>query len=214
MTRDETESNKDISLLFEGIPGLDPMAGPIPKTERSSASQFVDLNAEASPAVLSGLLNCNVSLIYQMRQDGKLPPNSNATYRECIHHYLTYWRGRASKKASNMAELLAQQEYELKRVKTEREWLAVKKEKGELLDIQVLAEQLEPVFLQLRTQLVALARRYPVVIEDVDKILDGWDKAGQEMFKIAEAELQTFIEERMNEKPEVEEKEEQEKSND
>lgn len=184
MKQDQIDSNKDYSLLDE----LPPVSGMI-------APQLINLNGSVNLQVLAGLLDANISMMYAYRQNGKLPPNSDATYKDCIRHHLTWWKNRASQKANNLADASLLQEMKLREAKIEREWLAVKKAKEELLDITVLAEVLEPVFLGLRTQLCSLARKYPEMEKEIDTILETWEKSGKEMFEKADLEMTTFIEE-------------------
>lgn len=157
------------------------------------APQLIDLNGPVSPAVLAGLLDCSVALVYQYRQNGRLPPNSDASYKECIKHHLTFWKNRTAAKANNLTEAVMLAELRLKEPKIEREWLAVKKERAELLEVNKLAEVLEPVFLAVRTQLCSLARKHPEVREGVDKILEGWERMGKETFALASQENDDFI---------------------
>lgn len=57
----------------------------------SSAMQFIDLDTKVSPAILASIFGCNVSLIYQDVQSGKLPnPIIDHTYRECIQFSRKY----------------------------------------------------------------------------------------------------------------------------
>lgn len=184
MKQDQIDSNKDYSLLDE----LPPVSGMI-------APQLINLNGSVNLQVLAGLLDANISMMYAYRQNGKLPPNSDATYKDCIRHHLTWWKNRASQKANNLADASLLQEMKLREAKIEREWLAVKKAKEELLDITVLAEVLEPVFLGLRTQLCSLARKYPEMEKEIDTILETWEKSGKAMFEKADLEMTTFIEE-------------------
>jgi hypothetical protein len=203
MTRDEIDNNKDLSGLLEGIPGLDPS---LPAPHPRVAAQLIDLNGAPSPAVLSGILGSSVAMVYQYRQDGKLPPNSDASFRDCIIHHINYWKNKAASKASNVAEAALIQEMRLREAKIEREYLALKKDKGDLIDINVLAEVFEPAFLAVRTQLCSLARKHPDLQSEIDKILSGWDKLGQETFKKADAEFTDYIQMMMERELELPEK--------
>lgn len=52
---------------------------------------FINPDEKISPAILAGLLNRNVSLIYQWSQIGRLPDikGTTVTYRECLDHLVT-----------------------------------------------------------------------------------------------------------------------------
>ena len=159
--------------------------------------QLIDLYAPISPAVLSGIFGCNVQMLYQYRQDGKLPPNTDANYRDCIKHHLDYWKTKSVRKASNLQEAALLQDTQLKRAKTEREWLAIKKERGELVDITELALTFEPYFIAMRSQLVSLGRKHPEIQDSIDGLLSTWQKLGEEITKQAAEDLDTFITEQM-----------------
>lgn len=159
---------------------------------------LIDLNAVASPAVLSGLFGCNVQMIYQYRQDGKLPPNTNATYAECILQHTKYWKLKSVKKASNVAEAALMQKIQLDRAKTEQTWLAIAKERRELVDTQELAMLFEPFFTKMRGQLMAVTRKYPETAQMLDGLLGNWNQLGREMLQKGSDELENFIEEQMN----------------
>jgi hypothetical protein len=204
MRQDQIESSADREQefdLFAGIPGLDPT---IPEPTRApEAPQLVNLTGATSPAVLAGLLGIPVALIYQGRLDGKLPPNSDASYRDSIRHYVTFWKNRHNQKANNLNEASIVQEMRLREAKIEREWLAVKKDRGDLIDRATLAEVFEPVFLMLRAQLCSLARKNPDVLPDIDKMLESWDKLGRETFNLAEQEMEAFIQAKLEEEPDI-----------
>lgn len=163
-----------------------------------SSGQMINLDEPASPAVLSGLFSKNVSLIYQMRQDGKLPPNSDATYRACIKHYTEFLQTRASKKASNVAEASLLQKIQLDRAKTEAEWLNLRVKRGELVDTKDLALEFESYFTLMRSQLNAMARRFPDTVEVVDELLSHWHDLGKALMQQAGRELEDFVEVEMN----------------
>jgi len=54
---------------------------------------IINLDGKVSPAILASIFGCNVSLVYQEVQAGRLPnPVIEHTYRECIQAYLTYFK--------------------------------------------------------------------------------------------------------------------------
>ena len=165
---------------------------------------MVDINGEISPAVLAGILGCNVSMVYQYRQDGKLPPNSDASLRDCLKHHVTYWKNKSIQKATGLSEAALLQKVQLDRARTESTWLQIKKERGELVDTDLLAQTFEPHFLHLRTQLCSLARKHPDIQMEIDKILNGWAKLGEEMSIKATEELQDFIQIQMDKEIDIE----------
>ncbi|MDD5165739.1 MAG: hypothetical protein PHG25_04380 [Candidatus Pacebacteria bacterium] len=166
-----------------------------------SKQQFIDINGKPSPAVLSSLLGISVQMVYQGRQDGKLPPNSDATYKECLNHYSNYWKTKSASKVSNVSEAALLQKIKLDTAKTESEWLNIKQKKMELLDVQQLAETFEPIFLHIRTRLVSISRKHPETQDTIDQALEELYHLGESMLSKATVELDSFIKDKMDEEP-------------
>ncbi len=162
-------------------------------------SSIIHLDTQASPAILAGVLGINVSSVNQGRQTNMLPPNSSATYRQCIQHYVNHWKQKSSRRASSISEAAALQKMKLDAAKTESEWQNIKQKKQELLDIQQLAETFEPVFLHIRTQLVSLARKYPDIQVEVDRCLEELCDLGEKTLQQGKADLDGFIQTKMDE---------------
>lgn len=190
MNRDQIESSR-----FPEIDLSDLMTGP--GSRKVKTEQYVNLNGEVSPAVLAGLLDCNVSLIYQMRQNGRLPPDSGASLKDNIRYHLEFWKKKAANKVNGLQDAATLQKIQLDRVRTEQAWLGVKKDRGELVEVEKLALVFEPYFTQLRTQLCSLARKHPEMQIEIDKIMNNWARLGEEVQEIAKKELDTFIEQEM-----------------
>lgn len=149
----------------------------MPNSENEKVTQ-IDLDTPASPAVLSGILGISVPMIYQGRQDGKLPPESNASYRNCIQQYVQWHKKRSNTKASNMAEKKMLQEIRNGIAKEEKQWLDIREQRGMLIDKEELKNVVEPVFHLVRSGLVNLAREHPDIQEKVDGILRSWATLG------------------------------------
>lgn len=192
MQQTQIDASKDTTDL------LDELLSP------TGSKQVIDINAQASPAVLSGILGINVQQIYSSRQDGKLPPNSDASYRDCIKWYTTFYKTKSQSKASNMGEAALVQKIKLDAAKTEQAWLGIKRERGELIDTALLAERFETHFIHLRMQLCALTRRRPELEKEIDAMLAEWSALGKEMMDKSEETLDTFIQEQMESDIEVE----------
>jgi hypothetical protein len=172
--------------------------------------QQINIHDKPSPAVLAGLLGISVQMVYQGRQDGKLPPNADATYKECINHYINYWKTKSSSKVSNVSEAALLQKIKLDTAKTEMEWLNIKQKKMELLDVAQLAEAFEPIFIHIRTRLVSLSRKHPETTESIDQAMEELYHLGETVFARGSEDLAEFIDIKMNEELEVEPKEEEE----
>lgn len=197
MNRDKIENSTVGKLPAEAIDLSEFMTaatGPQPKTGK----HYVDLNGEVSPAVLAGLLDCNVSLIYQMRQNGRLPPNSDASLRDCVKHHIAFWKQKSINKVNGLQDAATVQKIQLDRARTESAWLQIKKDRSELVDVNQLATVFEPYFIQMRTQLCSLSRKHPEIQTELDKIMDDWARLGEELRAQASQELDLFIDQELN----------------
>jgi hypothetical protein len=167
----------------------------------NSSGQTINLDDPASPAILSGMLwkiPKNVSLIYQMKQSGKLPPETAASYRDNIIWYVDYLENRASRKANNVAEASLLQKIQLDRAKTESEWLNLRVKREELVDTEDLALEFEPYFTLMRGQLNALVRKIPEAATEIDNLLAHWRDLGKAMMAKSSEELKNFVDTEMN----------------
>lgn len=203
MNRDQIENGRNITAVGD-LGDLDLSEFLTPQADAKRGKQLVDINGEVSPAVLAGILGCNVSMVYQYRQDGKLPPNSDASLRDCLKHHVTYWKNKSIQKATGLSEAALLQKVQLDRARTEATWLQIKRDRGELVDTAKLAQTFEPHFLHLRTQLCSLARKNPSLQVEIDKIMAGWAKLGEEMKLQATEELDNFIQTQMEKEVEIE----------
>lgn len=159
---------------------------------------IVNLDTVASPAILAGILGINVSSVNQGRQTNMLPPNSSATYRQCIQHYVNHWKQKSSRRAGSISEAALLQKMKLDAAKTEAEWLNNKQKRMELVDINELAETFEPVFLHIRTQLVSLSRKFPEIQTEVDRCLEELCELGERTLAKGKEDLDGFIEKKMD----------------
>jgi len=180
----------------------DPLADFL-ETPTDVPKQLINLNGQCSPAVLAGVLGINVQQVYQFRQDGKLPPNSDASFRDCIKWHTTFWKTKSISKANSMGEAALIQKIKLDTAKTEQTWLAIKKDRGELIDVKMLAEQFEHHFIHMRMQLCAISRRLPALEKDIDGILLEWSKLGTGIMKKSQEELDNFIQAQMEKEVEI-----------
>lgn len=168
-------------------------------TERDE--HLVALDDEVSTRVLSGILGVNVSQIYSFRKDGKLPFSPRASLRKCLLHHLDYYRSRSLRRAGNVGDADLIQKIKLNKAKTEQTWLAVRKERGELVDVELLSEQFEPHFLHLRMQLHSLARKHPELREGLDKVLEEWSLLGEKLMRVSKEQLGQFIQKQLEDEP-------------
>ena len=119
------------------------------------------LNTPASPVVLAQLFKQQLPLIYQMRKNGQLPVNAEASYSECISTYIGYLHRRATtKNVEGQEELTAAQVKNLQS-RTHLNWLEIAEKKQELVDIDKVSLMLEAAFLRMRDTVTNLGRKYP-----------------------------------------------------
>lgn len=150
------------------------------------------LEQPAKPAVLAGILDLNTKNLYQYIQGGRIPPPP-ASYKTCILEYVNYLQNRAKRKAGNLSETQTLQEIKKLEAVTEKEWLNVKVLREGLINMGDLAEEFEPIFLQIRMQLTTLARTYPETQKQIDTVLESWSNMGQRMMTKSEEDLEKII---------------------
>lgn len=157
----------------------------------------IDLDSVVSPAVLAGILGISVPMIYDSRKQGKLPPNSDATYRQSIQQYVQWHKARSNVKASSMAERKMLQEIRNGIAKEELAWLEIKEKRSMLVDKQELAEVIEPIFYLIKSGLTNLARENPEIQEKIDNLLRSWQTIGEHMESSAIKDADNFVREKL-----------------
>lgn len=61
--------------------------------ELPSVQGLVNIDGLVSPAILASIIGCNVSLVYQEVQAGRLPnPLVDHTYRDCLQMYIKHFK--------------------------------------------------------------------------------------------------------------------------
>lgn len=169
---------------------------------------IIDLDAIPSPAVLAGILDIPVSMIHQGRQDGKLPAKTTASYRECIHQYLHYYKKKINSKSTSMGEAKLAQDIRNGIAKEELQWLEIKREKEQLIDVAEMKDLFEPIFQIIRSSLVNLSRQYPETQKEVDNMMNSWFTLGEKIATKASQDANDFVQSMLEKEltmPEVEE---------
>jgi hypothetical protein len=151
---------------------------------------IIDIDSMASPAILAGLLDISVSMVSQGRQDGKIPAKVSATYRECIHQYIAYYKRKIASKSSSMMEAKLEQDIRNGIAKEELQWLQIKREKELLIDVNEFKDSFEPIFHLIKSSLVNLARKYPDTTLEIDNMLNTWFTLGEKM--VVEANIDSL----------------------
>jgi len=154
---------------------------------------IIDLDSVPSPAVLAGILDIPVSMVHQGRQDGKLPAKVTATYRECIHQYIHYYKKKINSKSTSMGEAKLAQDIRNGIAKEQQQWLEIKQTKQELLDIAVMKDLFEPVFHLIRSSLVNVARKHPEAQVDIDNMLELLSGLGAKVASKANTDANNYV---------------------
>ena len=170
---------------------------------------IIDLDSVPSPAVLAGILDIPVSMVHQGRQDGKLPAKVTATYRECIHQYIHYYKKKINSKSTSMGEAKLAQDIRNGIAKEELQWLEIKKEKELLLDVNEMKELFEPIFQIIRSSLVNLARQHPSTVADIDNMLESLSGLGRKVAIKANADAEYFVQSMLEKELSLEQSEEE-----
>ena len=154
---------------------------------------IIDLDTQASPAILSGILDIPVSMVHQGRQDGKLPSKTSATYRECIQQYIHYYKKKINSRATSMGEAKLAQDIRNGIAKEEMQWLEIKREKEQLIDVNEMKELFEPIFHIIRSSLVNIARKHPETQKDIDNMLESLSILGTKVANKAAQDGEEFV---------------------
>ncbi len=164
----------------------------------------VFLSNKVSPAILSAMLGCYPENIYQMRQDGRLPPSPEASYFECIKHHLEYLKGKVNARRTTMGEAKLEQDIRNGKAKEVLQWLEVKEKKESLVEINILKEQIEPVFAMVNSGLVDVTRRFPETQKHIDKLLNSWQVVGEKLLLESASNGAAFVDAQLSAELDIE----------
>jgi len=170
---------------------------------------IIDIDAQASPAILAGILDIPVSMVHQGRQDGKLPSRTSASYRESIQQYIYHYKKKVSTRSTSMGEAKLAQDIRNGIAKEELQWLEIKKEKELLLDVNEMKELFEPIFQIIRSSLVNLARQHPTTVADIDNMLESLSGLGKKIATKANADAEYFVQSMLEKELSLEQSEEE-----
>ena len=94
-----------------------------------------------------------------------------------------------------MAEAKLAQDIRNGIAKEEMQWLEIKREKELLLDVNELKDLFESVFQIIRSSLVAIARKHPIVMNEVDNMLESLYSLGTKVAIKANKDADNFVQE-------------------
>lgn len=169
---------------------------------------IIDLDAQASPAILAGILDIPVSMVHQGRQDGKLPSRTTASYRESIQQYIYHYKKKVSTRSTSMGEAKLAQDIRNGIAKEELQWLEIKKEKELLIDVNEMKELFEPIFQIIRSSLVNVARKHPSTVADIDNMLGSLTELGSKIASRANDDANYFVQSMLEKELSLEQAEE------
>ena len=169
---------------------------------------IIDLDAQASPAILAGILDIPVSMVHQGRQDGKLPSRTTASYRESIQQYIYHYKKKVSTRSTSMGEAKLAQDIRNGIAKEELQWLEIKKEKELLIDVNEMKELFEPIFQIIRSSLVNVARKHPSTTTDIDNMLGSLTELGLKIATKANDDANYFVQSMLEKELSLEQAEE------
>jgi hypothetical protein len=154
---------------------------------------IIDIDAQASPAILAGILDIPVSMVHQGRQDGKLPSRTSASYRESIQQYIYHYKKKVSTRSTSMGEAKLAQDIRNGIAKEYLQWMEIKTLKEEVIDVAVMKELFEPVFQIIRSSLVNIARQHPETVETIDNTLESLYSLGEKIAARANEDSKYYV---------------------
>jgi uncharacterized protein YaaN involved in tellurite resistance len=77
--------------------------------------------------------------------------------------------------------------------KEEQQWLEIKRLKYELLEASEMKELFEPGFHIIRASLVNLARKYPNIQNEIDNMMESWNRLGEQIGKKANMDGDAYV---------------------
>jgi phage terminase Nu1 subunit (DNA packaging protein) len=179
--------SKDINMLDPGNKG------------------YIDINDPNDANILAGILGISVQMVYGARKDGKLPAHTNATYKECIQQYIQYYKSKIANKANSMYEAKMEQDIKNGVAKEQMQWLEIKKQKQEVVDVQVLSELIQPIFQIIKSNLVNISRKFPETEKDIDRAFDSLYSLGNKIAERATLDADTYVQEQLEKEIDVQE---------
>jgi uncharacterized protein YaaN involved in tellurite resistance len=132
-------------------------------------------------------------MVYQGRQDGKLPASPDASYRDCIQHYISFYKKKINSRSTSMAEAKLAQDIRNGIAKEEQQWLEIKRLKMELLEASEMKELFEPIFHIIRSSLVNLSRKYPELQNEIDNMMESWNRLGEQVEQKAVVDSNAYV---------------------
>jgi hypothetical protein len=154
---------------------------------------IIDIDAQASPAILAGILDIPVSMVHQGRQDGKLPSRTSASYRESIQQYIYHYKKKVTTRSTSMGEAKLAQDIRNGIAKEYLQWMEIKTLKEEVIDVAVMKELFEPVFQIIRSSLVNISRQHPETVETIDNTLESLYSLGEKIAARANEDSKYYV---------------------
>jgi hypothetical protein len=189
--------------------------------EQTTNIVFINPDEQVSPAILAGMLNRNVSQIYQWGQTGRLPDVKNGvfSYRQCLDHLVTsLLRMEEAKALKDKARFDGEGlhplvEEKLKQnIKTERAreadlWQKIAIKRGEYVSFEKKLDLVEGFILSIRDTLLSIANNNPALQGQIDNAMEELYQAGKVLVEEADIDANEFIDTMLAVEVEIEDKE-------
>lgn len=182
----------------------------------------VCMDDKVSPSTLAAILGYTAPLLYQEAARGVIPTDfTNYTYKEIIHNYVKYFkkaqdvkleklkaeqesykarkgitRADGTDNSTEMVELgLAKlkSDIRLNVAKEAQVWLKTHVERQLYVSSSSLLEVVEPIVLNMRSIILSIAEKNPLMEEQVDLLLDNLHNLGKSLLENANYDADNFL---------------------
>jgi hypothetical protein len=180
------------------------------------------MDDKVSPSTLAAILGYTAPLLYQEAARGVIPTNfTDYTYKEIIHNYVKYFkkaqdvklekvkaeqesykarkgiiRGDGSDSSQEMNELALakmKSDVRLNVAKEAQVWLKTYVERQQYISIESLIEIAEPVILNMKSIILSISEKNPLMEEKVDLLFDNLHTLGKMLVDSAEHDGNKFL---------------------
>lgn len=122
-----------------------------------------------------------------------------ATVKEAILAIVDYKVMKAAGNSNNLVEEKLREEIKLSIARRRNFNHDLMEKELKVVAIADLQEVFEPIFSQINSGLIGIARKYPDTKDDVTKLLKQWEVLGEELQLEADEEVSTYVDKLMNE---------------
>ena len=192
-------------------------------SEVDTKLMFININDKVQPAVLAGLLNRNVSLMYQWAAIGRLPDFKNITYsyKDCIDHLVTNLLHKEEAKKYKLEQQLkakgATSSTEVdnfdmhplmvakitQNIRTEKAreaelWQKIAIKQGEYVSFGDKLELVHDFVSSIKDTLLYIGNNFPETQEKIDEAMNELYQLGLGLVEEADMDAKNYIETMLN----------------